>query len=171
MKKTCSKCKTEKALNCFIRVNKKSSRLKSWCKECSNKNNASLKFRPYRIWASLKQRCKNKKIKSYKSYGDRGITYCNKWETFLGFWDDMMEGYDDSLQIDRIDNNKGYYKENCRWVTSAEQQKNKRNVKLFDFHGKFLCLSEISRIIGIKFRTLHARIYDYGWDFEKAIMK
>lgn len=71
-------------------------------------------------------RCKYACHKSFKNYGGRGIFYIDKWATFRGFWEDMSEGYADQLTLDRIDNNKGYYKENCRWATKSLQERNKR---------------------------------------------
>jgi len=76
--------------------------------------------RPYSIWGNMKSRCTNTTIPNYPRYGGRGITYNPKWETFIGFWEDMQEGYDDNFEIDRIDVNLGYYKENCRWITKRE---------------------------------------------------
>lgn len=82
--------------------------------------------RPYRIWGLLKSRC-NDDPRGY--YGDRGISYPSKWETFEGFWEDMSEGYSDELTLDRIDVNGDYCKENCRWVEHSLQQFNKRKYK------------------------------------------
>ena len=69
--------------------------------------------RPYRIWVGMKTRCNNCKVREYPDYGGRGITYCEKWEYFEGFWEDMSEGYSDNLTIDRTDTNGNYEKTNC----------------------------------------------------------
>lgn len=91
------------------------------------KHGLSKNFRPYTIWKGMKQRCLNPNFKQYKDYGGRGIKVCPKWsDSFLSFWNDMKSTYADTLSIDRIDNDKGYSKSNCRWSTSEEQNNNKR---------------------------------------------
>jgi hypothetical protein len=68
----------------------------------------------------MMQRCHNPNSKVYKNYGAKGIAVADDWKTFEGFWADMGEGYQDDLTIDRIDSSKGYFKENCRWLSHAE---------------------------------------------------
>lgn len=82
--------------------------------------------RVYNTWKAMKRRCNNKKDSCYYLYGGRGITVCDRWNnSFKSFYDDMGEP-PKNYSIDRIDNEKGYYKENCRWASASTQSKNQR---------------------------------------------
>lgn len=80
----------------------------------------------YHIWWNMIQRCENPNAISYYNYGARGITVCEQWKDFHTFLKDMKEKYEQGLQLDRIDNEKGYSPKNCRWVTPKENAKNRR---------------------------------------------
>lgn len=82
--------------------------------------------RPMSIYGHMKRRCDTEKEANYSEYGGRGITYDPKWKTFQGFWEDMSEGYSDELELDRIDPDGNYCKENCRWVDKYVQAFNTR---------------------------------------------
>lgn len=90
------------------------------------------KTKLYTVWLALKQRCTNVRDKSYPHYGARGITVCDEWlNNFQIFylWS-MLNGYKEGLQIDRIDNDKGYSSDNCRWTTCSKNNQNRRCTKL-----------------------------------------
>jgi len=77
----------------------------------------------------MKRRCGNKNDKSWPNYGGRGISVCERWMTYANFLADMGRR-PAGTSLDRIDNNKGYSPDNCRWATVEEQQRNRRNNKL-----------------------------------------
>lgn len=82
----------------------------------------------YEVWDNMKQRCLNKNNTRYHDYGGRGITVCARWMKFINFYKDMGDP-PRGKQLDRINNDKGYCKKNCRWSTRKEQGLNKRMFK------------------------------------------
>lgn len=95
------------------------------------------KHRAYQCWADMKTRCDCKDNKYYDYYGGRGITYCDKWKTFEGFWEDMSATYSEDLTLNRRNNDAGYCKENCMWDTNNFQGHMKRKKKntIFEYFG------------------------------------
>ena len=92
--------------------------------------------RLYGVWAGMKKRCYNPKYEAYNRYGGRGITVCDEWlHDFGAFYDWAMDnGYDESAAygkctLDRIENDKGYSPENCRWVDMKTQSNNRSDSK------------------------------------------
>lgn len=84
----------------------------------------------YNVWSNMKKRCNNIKNPYYAAYGGRGITVCDRWlESISNFIEDMEEGYQLGLELDRIDNDGNYESSNCRWVTSAQNSMNTRSRK------------------------------------------
>lgn len=82
--------------------------------------------REYTTWESMIARCHNKNNSNYKKYGAVGIEVCDEWRySFIKFYEDMG-GRPDGMTLDRIDNLKGYNKENCRWATRSLQQANRK---------------------------------------------
>jgi collagenase-like PrtC family protease len=118
----------------------------------------------YKSWVAMKDRCNNKRPRTRKSYYDKGISYCEKWETFEGFYVDMGNR-PKKTTLDRLDNSKGYCKENCRWATFKQQARNTTRTTLVK--GK--TLSEWSEILGIKRSTLAQRYYVYGWSVDRVL--
>ena len=124
----------------------------------------------YRCWASMNQRCRNKNTIQYRYYGGRGITVCDKWKDFSGFLEDMGMPPDGEHTIDRIDNEKGYFLGNCRWLNRRLQSRGRRVVRLFEFRGELLTIGEWSIKTGIPERTIANRIAA-GWTINTALTK
>jgi hypothetical protein len=124
--------------------------------------------RAYRIWNGMIKRCSNSKMPSYKNYGGRGITVCNRWlDSFENFLVDMGEPTAD-LTLDRLDNDGSYCKENCAWRTPIDQARNRRNTIRWTFNGLTLTLSEWAEKVGISQKSLDAR-YRRGWSIERIL--
>lgn len=87
--------------------------------------------RVYAAWTAMRSRCTNiTDQRHYKNYGDRGIYVCKRWASFAAFAEDMGPHPGFGWSLDRKDNNKGYYKRNCRWATTKMQSRNRRTTKL-----------------------------------------
>lgn len=124
----------------------------------------------YNVWKEMRQRCNNPKHKHYKRYGDRGIKVCKEWDDPEAFYNwAVNNGYKEGLTLDRINNDKGYSPDNCRWATIKEQCKNRSSNHLISCMGKTLTMIEWSELLKIPYDTLRARLNDYHWSIEKAL--
>lgn len=121
----------------------------------------------YGTWNSMMARCYNEKHAKYPLYGARGLRVCRRWHTFQNFVDDM--GMRPSgLMLERIDNDKGYSPENCKWATYAEQIRN-RNITVWLTHdGKTMCIKDWADHLGISYSTLKERLRQ-GYSTELAL--
>lgn len=122
----------------------------------------------YKSWAHMKERCLSPNCPDFKNYGGRGITICDKWLTFKGFWDDMGPTYAEGATIDRIDNNGNYEPGNCRWASRSVQNNNKRNNRMIEYQGIEKTMAEWARCLGINYSTLANRLY-CGWSIDRSI--
>lgn len=86
--------------------------------------------RLYRAWKNMRSRCRHKSRHDYSSYGGRGIAVCDEWSQSYSAFRDWAHanGYEDSLELDRIDVNGNYEPSNCRWATRSQQMANIRKV-------------------------------------------
>lgn len=131
-------------------------------------NRGMSKTREYAIFIGMWQRCTNPKDPSYGNYGGRGITVAPEWREFQNFFRDMGIRPSTKHSLDRIDNSKGYSKENCRWATQREQMNNTRDNTVYEYLGRSQTLAEWSRETGIQRGTIHARIEIMGWTLDRA---
>ena len=121
----------------------------------------------YKVWLSLRDRCKNPRNNAYHYYGGRGISVSKEWDNFKTFITDMgrrPEGY----SLDRIDSNGNYSKENCRWATKVVQANNTRDNHKILYRGKLRGLRELSEITGITQKLLAKRLFERGWSVDRA---
>jgi len=117
-------------------------------------------------WSSLKARCYNPSVQSYKFYGARGITVCDEWlassQAFIEWA--LQNGWKPGLQIDRIDCNAGYSPDNCRFVSQQSNANNRRTNRLVS--GK--TVAELSRESGVNYSTLRLRL-EAGYTLQEAV--
>ncbi len=127
--------------------------------------------RLYNIWRGIIARCENPNEVAYPRYGGRGILICPEWrESFPAFRDwAKSNGYDDTLTIDRIDNDGCYTPGNCRWIPLAAQNRNKSRHNPITYNGETLLISELAERHSLPADVVKNRIRRYGWSIERAI--
>lgn len=118
----------------------------------------------------MRTRCENPNSAAFKDYGSRGIAVCERWLDFVNFYADMGPRPSERHSIDRLDNNKGYEPGNCRWATSKEQQRNRRDNLVVRFDGYEAPLAEHCELLGLKYKTVHRRLV-CGASLEQALSK
>lgn len=121
----------------------------------------------FRVWYAMLERCENPKDKHFTYYGGRGITVSVEWHTFSNWYQDMGERPHGGT-LERIDNNLGYSKENCRWASRTSQQRNMRSNRLFERDGKKMCFAEWEIELKLKPSTISKRVHK-GWSVDRAV--
>lgn len=116
----------------------------------------------------MKARCQNPNDPNYASYGGRGITVCEAWQTFEAFAQDMGER-PPGMTLGRIDNNGSYTPENCQWETHTQQMRNRRGNVSLTFRGDTRTLAEWAERQGLDPAALHWRIRAAKWSVERAL--
>ena len=114
----------------------------------------------YTKWNGMVQRCTNPNAIHYNMYGGRGITICDEWRNdFYSFYSWSIEnGYTDKLTIDRIDNNKGYCPENCRWTDLKTQANNTRRNHYITYNNETKTLTQWAKLLNVNVETLRYRV-------------
>jgi hypothetical protein len=138
----------------------------------SDYNKLIQKYRnEYNTYNGMRQRCLNPNDHNYKRYGKRGITICERWlgeNGFKYFLEDMGERPSENYSLDRIDNNKEYSPENCRWANREEQANNRRDNRHITFLNKTQTVSQWAREYNLRPDVVIARLY-IGWTIEEAL--
>ncbi len=139
------------------------------CLRIKHGHTAGLKrSKTYISWYHMIQRCTNPNDRHYHDYGGRGITVCKRWRnSFENFLEDIGEA-PKGLQIDRINNDKGYYKINCRWTTSKTNNRNRRNNHLVSYNNTTQCIMEWSEKTGIPEYVIRQRL-NRNWSVRKTL--
>lgn len=128
------------------------------------------KTKLYNVWCAMKRRCYNTNVKDYKNYGGRGIKVCDEWLNYVPFYNwAVSNGYKEGLTIDRIDNDKDYEPNNCRWISKVENTIKKRNNHKVIYQGREIFLSELAKEKSIREKTLYNRIFMQGFSVDEAI--
>lgn len=126
--------------------------------------------RQYRIYKKIMRRCYVQNDPAYKDYGGRGIVVCDSWKNnFIDFYNwSIANGYADNLTIDRIDNDKGYSPDNCRWADSKQQSNNRRTCRLYTIGGITKNLTQWCEYYNADYKIVHSRL-SRNWDIEEAL--
>lgn len=149
-----------------------------WQKERMSKLNlkhGGKNDRLYCVWINMRRRCYDKRTECYKDYGGRGITVCDEWnndyEVFKKWA--MENGYDKDAKLlqctlDRIDVNGNYCPENCRWITSKEQNNNRRSNRRISFQGETRTIRQWEELLGFRNGVIRKRL-SAGWSVERTL--
>ena len=129
----------------------------------NKKTHGRRKDRIYAVWCSMKRRAKG----NHPSY--KNIDMDPRWEKFEAFIEDMGEPTKESYTIDRINNKRGYWLNNCRWVSMKVQQRNRTNNRMITHYGNTLCVAEWSEKLGIPYFSLYSRLKIMDWNMKLAI--
>lgn len=124
----------------------------------------------YGVWQGIKTRCCNPNSYAFKDYGARGITICDEWKNnFQKFYEDMGPTYKVGLTIERKEVNKGYFKENCIWITRSEQANNRRcSIWIETEQGK-MTVQQAAKIAGISWPAMYVRVKK-NWPINKLLL-
>lgn len=129
----------------------------------------------YEVWKGMKSRCNNKNHKSFHNYGAIGVNVCEEWLDFNNFYNDMYKSYLSHIKnfkqttLDRIDNSKGYSKDNCSWATIKEQSNNIRKNILIKYKDRTQTLSNWATELQLPYLKLWRRIKNKNMTLEQAL--
>lgn len=118
------------------------------------------------VWCGMKERCFNKNADNYKWYGGNGITVCDEWLNFKSFYDwAMTHGWERGLTLDRIDGKRGYYPDNCRFITPKQQCRNRRTNKPISVKGITMLQCEWEEKLGFPRKSITKWKHRHGMEY------
>ena len=125
----------------------------------------------YCTWKNMKKRCNNPNASEYENYGGRGISVCEEWSnSFQNFYNwAINNGWSKELTIDRIDVNKNYCPENCRWANIKIQMNNTTKNHYIKYNGDTYTLSTLSEHLNIPYNIVRYRLSNCKWTIEQLI--
>lgn len=127
----------------------------------------------YITYHGMHSRCERKSHPSYMNYGGRGISICPEWSGKDGFFNfkkwAINNGWVEGLSLDRLDNNKGYYPDNCRFATRVEQNYHRRSNIMYEYSGIMMPLGMIAKLEDVKYGLLYTRVRQKGLSVRQAL--
>ena len=140
------------------------------CENTRRTTHGLARTRAYQAWRAMIRRCENPSDKTYNNYGGRGISVCEEWHDPIAFcsWANEHCGEDQSLSLDRIDNDGNYTPDNCRFVDAKTQGNNRRTCHNITYNGETKTIAEWQESLGLPDGIIYQRLYA-GWTAEKAL--
>lgn len=134
---------------------------------CGRLVSAEAEKRTYQAWKAMRDRVNRQSSPKYSRYGGRGISLCERWESFEAFLLDLGAA-PPGMTLERIDNNSGYEPGNCRWATRKEQANNRTSNTVVEFNGERMTLAQWADKTGICRPTIYTR-WQRGWPVERML--
>jgi hypothetical protein len=139
--------------------------------QCESTKTHGLSHVPeYEIWCDMRKRCSNPKHKFWHRYGGRGISVCERWQSFENFYADMGPRPSALHKIDRNNNDGDYEPGNCTWELQKAQARNTSTNRRIEYNGQVRCMTEWAEIYGLTVSALHQRLTRLKWPIEKALL-
>lgn len=123
----------------------------------------------YSRWRLMIDRCTDQNCRAYKDYGARGIKVCDRWLDINNYIADLPDGYQEGLELDRINNDGDYEPGNVKWSSKSENCSNRRSSRIIEFNGEKLTAKEWGARLGMSHGAIAERLDKWGWDVEKAL--
>lgn len=141
------------------------------CKDIKDYNQKSIRI--HHIFYMMKKRCYDKTNPNYQYYGAKGIKICQEWLEDVNefvLWS-LNNGYNDKLQIDRVDFKKDYSPSNCRWVSQKLNANNKSNSYFITYHNRTQTLKQWCDELNLNYKSTHSKLKYHNGDIEELFSK
>lgn len=125
-----------------------------------NRKHMMSNTRAQRVWSDMRRRCRDPNRADFRYYGGRGIKVCERWENSLAAFIADMGEPPDGMTLDRISPDGDYEPGNCRWMSVADQQRNKRSNVTTTWRGKVVCMAEIATATGLPYESIRRKVND-----------